>query len=276
MPRRRRGASARDPRRRAPALRRPGPSPPRAASQQLRPRRRLGDAVRLVVVVEERVGLLGLAGELAQRLDPLAQLVLGVACSRSAGPRRRRACSTSPALRPWKRTYAIGAVAATTVRGTLRGVELRRVDRHVRHAALLEPAQHLLDDALLEPRRVPELDQHRGRRRAGRPPTRGSRATTASRRRTAAAGRGSRRACRPRAAARARRGTRGRPRRAARAAGGRRGRGRRPACPSRRSGGSCSSRTGWRVIRPNAFTCITNPGGVRSAQPCTIFSSGTR
>ena len=45
---------------------------------------------------------------------------------------------------------------------------------------------------------------------------------------------------------------------------------------SRRSGGSCSALTGWRVITPKAFTCMTNPSGVRSAQCWTMCSSGSR
>ena len=79
----------------APALSRPHRLLLEQLREQLRPRGRLGDAVRLVVVVEERVGLLGCAGELAQRLDPLAQLVLGVEVVEALRPRRRRACSTS-------------------------------------------------------------------------------------------------------------------------------------------------------------------------------------
>src|SRR3954451_561156 len=46
--------------------------------QQLRTRGRLRHAVRLVVVVEEGVRLLALPRQLAQRLDPLGQLLLGV------------------------------------------------------------------------------------------------------------------------------------------------------------------------------------------------------
>jgi hypothetical protein len=34
--------------------------------------------------------------------------------------------------------------------------------------------------------------------------------------------------------------------------------------------------TGCRVIRPNAFTCIVNSGGVRSAQPVTADPVGNR
>src|SRR2546430_17427189 len=38
-----------------------------------------------------------------------------------------------------------------------------------------------------------------------------------------------------------------------------------PIC-SRRSGGRTSTLTGWRVISPNAFTCMTKPAGSFSAQ----------
>ena len=44
-------------------------------AEELGAGRRLGDAVGLVVVVEERVGLLGGGRELAQRLDPLRELL---------------------------------------------------------------------------------------------------------------------------------------------------------------------------------------------------------
>ena len=42
----------------------------------------------------------------------------------------------------------------------------------------------------------------------------------------------------------------------------------------RMSGGSCSTRTGWRVIIPNALTWNTKPGGVRRTQAVAISSVG--
>ena len=209
--------------------------------------------------------------QLAQRRRPTRAARPRRRGSRSAAPPSRRARST---CRRCGRGSARRRAASWRRRASRARCPRRPSARRRRpsdHAPLLEPAQQLVADR--PPRTTSGAAARRGtrRRRPGRAPTRGSRATTASRRRTAASGTG----CPPSLPGLAqRRRARSRNSRKTAARASRGGRSTRPRAstgsPSRRSGGTCSSFTGWRVISPNAFTCITKPSGVRSAQPCTI------
>ena len=251
--------------------------------QLVRVRRRLRDPAERVlgilrrrVVVEERERPLRLLRELLQRRHPLLELLVGVEVVEAL---RRRAA----ALVPRAEVAAVEADVRRCRRDggngrheVLRGVRLRRVDGHVRRAD--DPRGTRASRRGSRRRATSGGGTRRAsrRRRAARAPTRGTRASAPCRRRTAATGRGCRRAC-PVArsgssASRKRRNTSPRSSRGGRSTRPRSSTG----IASRRSSGSTSSFTGWRVISPNAFTCIVNPSGVRSAQPCTIDSPGSR
>ena len=63
------------------------------------------------------------------------------------------------ALRPWKRTYATGCVAAATGGDDVRRARPRRVDGDVGEPVALEERERVRPLVLLEPGAVPELDE---------------------------------------------------------------------------------------------------------------------
>ena len=170
----------------------------------------------------------------------------------------------------------MGEVSAKTVGDdVLRALDPRRVDDHVRRAQLLQELERLVAMLVVEPARVPELDHQLV---TGELLLRPLEVLERARLRDDV-----RRQLEEDAAELARRAQRlERVAEAAEDLGAELAR--RPVdaaalvdgAASRRSGGSCSTLTGWRVITPNAFTCITKPSGVRSAQRDTIGSSGRR
>ena len=268
--------------RRMPALSRPPPSLPRSSLRRCQLRPAPGRRRRLVVVVEERVRLLGSCRPARAAGRPTRAARPRRTCSRSAAAAPPPRLFHVPALRPWKRTYAIGAVAATTVRGTFFASE--RGASTVTYAMPRSSSQRstLLDDALLEPRRVPELDQHPVvAELVGRP------LEVVERRRLPDDVRRHLEEDPAELARRAQRLERVEERaehraRAARAAAGRRGRGRRPACP--RAGraaparaapdAASSGRTPSRASRTRAACARPSPApssrrarGSRSSRP---------
>ena len=99
-------------------------------------------------------------GQLAQRPDPLPQLLVGVqvveAFRRATAALVPRVCVASVETHVGRRRRE----CEDGRRDILRALDARRVDDHVRGAQLLEEAQRLVAMLVVEPARVPELDEH--------------------------------------------------------------------------------------------------------------------
>src|SRR5439155_9377206 len=105
-------------------------------------------------------GLLGLLRQLGERLDPFAKLVPRVQVVEALG-------GASASLVPGVGVSPVEADVHGRARQrddrrdeVLRALDPRRVDDDERRAELLEERERLRSSALLEPARVPELDQY--------------------------------------------------------------------------------------------------------------------
>src|SRR5205823_7313113 len=117
-------------------------------------------ARRARVVVEEGEGLLRLPRELAERLDPLLQLVPPVEVVEAL---RGASAALVPGLRvpPMEADVGDRAREGDDRRDDVpRALDARRVDDDERRAEVLEEAQRLRPRPLLEPARLPELAAH--------------------------------------------------------------------------------------------------------------------